>query len=144
MENASKALIIAGAIILGILIIGLGMAVFNQAKEAITGSNMDAEKLAAINSKFESYLGTKVKGSTVRSLIDVVKNNNLTADGTTTYTVNISYKASASANATTVSGNNATGFNNLKNTIIASATYKVEATYGGAGGAINSITITKN
>ena len=31
MENASKALIIAGAILLSILIIGLGMAIYQQA-----------------------------------------------------------------------------------------------------------------
>ena len=33
MENASKALIIAGAILLAILIISLGLIVYNQAKE---------------------------------------------------------------------------------------------------------------
>ena len=44
MENASKALIIAGAILLSILIIGLGMMVFNQAKEAMTGTGMDQTK----------------------------------------------------------------------------------------------------
>ena len=35
MENASKALIIAGAILLSILIIGLGMSIFNASKTAI-------------------------------------------------------------------------------------------------------------
>ena len=33
MENASKALIIAGAILLAILIIALGVFIFNQSKE---------------------------------------------------------------------------------------------------------------
>ena len=33
MENASKALIIAGAILLSILIIGLGMFIYNQEQE---------------------------------------------------------------------------------------------------------------
>ena len=33
MENASKALIIAGAILLSILLISLGLIVYNQAKE---------------------------------------------------------------------------------------------------------------
>ena len=80
MENASKALIIAGAILLSILIIGLGMMVFNNAKDAISGANLDDSKVAAINSKFENYLGPKVKGSNVKSLCDLVKNNNLAAD----------------------------------------------------------------
>ena len=38
MENASKALIIAGAILLAILIIALGVFIFNKAKSA---TNMD-------------------------------------------------------------------------------------------------------
>ena len=32
MENASKALIIAGAILISIMIIGLGVAIYSQAK----------------------------------------------------------------------------------------------------------------
>ena len=35
MENASKALIIAGAILLSILIIGMGMFIYNQAQDQI-------------------------------------------------------------------------------------------------------------
>ena len=49
MENASKALIIAGAILLAILIIGLGMAVFNNIKD-IANPNLDSEKIQTINS----------------------------------------------------------------------------------------------
>lgn len=82
MENASKALIIAGAILLSILIIGLGMLVFNQARDAISGSNLDPEKAEAFNSKFMSYMGNSVTGSQVKSLVDLVSNNNNTTDRT--------------------------------------------------------------
>ena len=41
MENASKALIIAGAILLSILIIGLGMYIYQQANSATSGTNLD-------------------------------------------------------------------------------------------------------
>ena len=41
MENASKALIIAGAILLSILIIGLGMYIYNMAADAITDTGLD-------------------------------------------------------------------------------------------------------
>ena len=40
MENASKALIIAGAILLSIAIIGIGMYVYNNAATAMEGTDM--------------------------------------------------------------------------------------------------------
>ena len=56
MENASKALIIAGAILLAILIIALGVYIFNQAK---------------------NYEG-KINGTQAKALIDAIRNNNQT------------------------------------------------------------------
>lgn len=76
MENASKALIIAGAILLSILIIGLGMMVFNNAKNALTSANLDQEQIDAFNSKFESYIGTNKRGTDIRTLCDTVKSSN--------------------------------------------------------------------
>ena len=73
MENASKALIIAGAILLSILIIALGVFVFNQAKSAVGNTGLSDQEVAAFNSKFESYEG-KQKGSSVKALINAVKN----------------------------------------------------------------------
>lgn len=61
MENASKALIIAGAILLSILIIALGVFVFNQAKSAVGNTGLSDQEVAAFNSKFDSYEG-KQKG----------------------------------------------------------------------------------
>lgn len=76
MENASKALIIAGAILLSILIIGLGMMVFNNAKNALTSANLDQEQIDAFNSKFESYIGTNKRGTDIRTLCNTVKSSN--------------------------------------------------------------------
>lgn len=78
MENASKALIIAGAILLAILIIGLGMMVFNNAKNALTSANLDQEQIDAFNSKFESYIGDKKRGTDVRTLCSTVSSSNAT------------------------------------------------------------------
>ena len=76
MENASKALIIAGAILLSILLISLGIMIFNQAQSAIDGSGMSDAELQAFNSKFLKYEG-KQKGSVIRSMVqEVVANNN--------------------------------------------------------------------
>ena len=76
MENASKALIIAGAILLSILIIGLGMAIYQQAAGAMNGANMDPTKIQAYNSEFLNYEGTQ-SGTQVRALLDTVRSHNL-------------------------------------------------------------------
>ncbi len=75
MENASKALIIAGAILLSILIIGLGMTVYNNATSSTKNASLDSQELQAHNSQFLAYEG-KQKGSTVRSLVNAIKSNN--------------------------------------------------------------------
>ena len=63
MENASKALIIAGAILISIVLIAVGVMVVNGANGAIDtaiGQMSDSEK-TIFNQKFEPYEG-KQKG----------------------------------------------------------------------------------
>ena len=78
MENASKALIIAGAILLAIAIIGVGMYVFNNASDSVEGSDLSEEEVIAYNGDFDPYAG-EIRGSSVNTLIDTVNNHNLTA-----------------------------------------------------------------
>ena len=66
MENASKALIIAGAILLSILLISLGIMIFNTAQDTTKNSGMTQAQVSAFNNKFSKYEGT-IKGSEVRS-----------------------------------------------------------------------------
>ena len=80
MENASKALIIAGAILLSILIIGLGMMVFNNAKNALDDASLDREKISTFNSTFENYVGENVRGTNVRTLCSSVQSSNATEE----------------------------------------------------------------
>ena len=56
MENASKALIIAGAILISILLISLGILIYNQAQSAVQDGGMDEMQLASFNGKFLQYL----------------------------------------------------------------------------------------
>lgn len=77
MENASKALIIAGAILLAILIISLGIFVFNQASEVTKSSNLSEVEVLQFNEKFTSFEGTNVKGSEVNSLLTRIVQNNV-------------------------------------------------------------------
>ena len=144
MENASKALIIAGAIILAILIIGLGMAVFNQAKDAITGSNMDSEKIGAINAKYEEYLGTAIKGSKARTLCDVIRNNNLSVgagDTDTVYPVSLTIKIGTATKCDKKT--DAASINTGRAAISAAKNCSIVATYDTTTGLINAITITQ-
>ena len=71
MENASKALIIAGAILLAILLISLGIMIFNQAQDTVDNSGMSQAEITAFNNKFLKYEGTQ-KGSVAKSLINEV------------------------------------------------------------------------
>lgn len=75
MENASKALIIAGAILLSIFLISLGIMIFNTAQDTTKNSGMTQAQVSAFNNKFSKYEGT-IKGSEVRSLIQEVVASN--------------------------------------------------------------------
>ncbi len=80
MENASKALIIAGAILLSIMIIGLGMYIYQQADNVKKSANMDAQQVQTYNAPFLAYQGTQ-RGSNVQSLIEtIISHNNTNID----------------------------------------------------------------
>ena len=79
MENASKALIIAGAILLSILIISLGILIFSQAQDTINSINMSEQEVMAFNNKFTPYEGEKIRGSQVNALAQAVITNNQSA-----------------------------------------------------------------
>lgn len=71
MENASKALIIAGAILLAILLISLGIMVFSQAQDTVSNSGMSDAAKTTFNSRLLKYEGTK-KGSEIKALINEI------------------------------------------------------------------------
>lgn len=79
MENASKALIIAGAILISILLITIGIVLINSGKDITTtgASQMASQNIQTFNSQFTAYEGT-VKGSQVRSLLNAVRASNVT------------------------------------------------------------------
>ena len=88
MENASKALIIAGAILLAILIIGLGIFIYRQAANTASDTGMDQLAIQQFNGQFENYIKDNVSGATVKSLIQLVKTNNAVEDSSKTITLN--------------------------------------------------------
>ena len=70
MENASKALLIAGAILLCILIIAIGMFIYNSAQSTITDtmSTLSTQEVDAFNNQFTSYEGRQT-GSNIKALM---------------------------------------------------------------------------
>ena len=72
MENASKALLIAGAILICILLIAVAMYVYNSANATIkaAGSQMSQQEKDMYNAKIKTYVGEVTKGSEVKSMID--------------------------------------------------------------------------
>ena len=77
MENASKALIIAGAILISILLISIGIMLINSGREVTdTGTaSMCGYKIEAFNSKFTMYEGER-KGSEIKNIYSAVQASN--------------------------------------------------------------------
>lgn len=79
MENASKALIIAGAILISILLIAISMYVYTSAQGTVTqaGAQMTAQEKDMYNSKINSYVGNSKAGIDAKSAIDsIISSNN--------------------------------------------------------------------
>ena len=77
MENASKALIIAGAILLAIVIISLGLVVVNNTRETVNNANISEQEIQTFNAKFTSYeSSTGISAAKVKALIQAVMANN--------------------------------------------------------------------
>lgn len=76
MENASKALIIAGSILISIVIISLGIMVVNNAKQNVDKSNLSEADISTFNAKFTSYCGQNKTANEMRSLVEAIITNN--------------------------------------------------------------------
>lgn len=81
MENASKALIMAGSILISIIIISLGIMVFKNMSNSVNKeASLTKQQIAAFNSKISPYLGESVSGSQVNALMQLVRTMNAKAD----------------------------------------------------------------
>ena len=127
MENASKALIIAGAILLAILLISLGIIIFSQAQDTVNNSGMTQAEVQTFNGQLVKYEGAQ-KGTVVKTMIQEVLAINNNGSGYT-ITVNV--------NGTAISTTNPTkDINNA-------STYNVELVYDTTGtGRVTTINVT--
>ena len=79
MENASKALIIAGAILISILIIAIGMYIYTNSQASIYGATaqMSTQEKSAFNQTWTIYEGNQL-GTNCRTLISQLISSNST------------------------------------------------------------------
>ena len=132
MENATKALIIAAAILIAIVLISLGVYVLGIGQEAIKGADMTESEIATFNAKFTSYEGDHVMGSKINTLLQTVATNNLT-EGTDGKQVSV-----------TIDGADQGAITDAKNSRVPTgASYDVDWTPN-ATGLVETITITTN
>ena len=71
MENASKALIIAGAILISILLISVGIIVMNAINNPVQqgAEAANAQAVEIFNGKFTGYAGKGQSGTTIKALL---------------------------------------------------------------------------
>ena len=81
MENATKALLIAAAVLVAILIISLGIGIFNMASEQVNNAgDLSEYEIQKFNEKFTQYEGTSVSASDVNAMLKTVFNHNLSQE----------------------------------------------------------------
>lgn len=90
MENATKALLIAAAVLVAILIISLGLVVYNMAAETIGSVNLSQQEIKKHNDKWLRFEGEAQRGNQVNALLnEAVSHNSAQTDDATKVAVEI-------------------------------------------------------
>ena len=146
MENASKALIIAGSILIALVVISLGIVVFNNFKDgAQKNADLTAQEIGDFNSQFTRYSSESIAGSQVNDLIQKVIAVNLAsynegrADGDRYVKIQF---PSVSGGTETINGSSSGLSENTSklNKVASNKMYKVELKY--SRGIVSEITVT--
>ena len=76
MENATKALLIAAAVLIAILIISFALIIYNMASETVGNVNLSEAEMAQFNAKFTAYEGERISGAQINALTTSVLMHN--------------------------------------------------------------------
>ena len=147
MENASKALIIAGAILLSILLISLGIMVYNNAKGTAENTGLDSEKIQTFNTKIIQYCGTSKSGTDMNSLMGQISASNGAQKkiGVTADRHYISITTTGCQGASSTTGVTVTDTSTNMTYPVFDNAHQYKATYQiDSNGYINNVTITNN
>ena len=149
MENATKALLIAAAVLVAILIISLGLVVYNMASETINSVNFSGQEVTAFNDQFKQYEGDNVRGSEINAMLNTVLSANMKSrsEGLTATKglkfVEVNATAATSATGTSKMGtlkHDATSLNGMEAS--SAKLYKVVLSYNADSGFVETITVT--
>lgn len=144
MENASKALLIAGAVLIVIVLISVGMLIVNQASSVTdqASDSMTGQAVDAFNNQFQNYAGIQ-KGSSIKTLLSSISTSNATNKSTSNHIITVDIVDTVTTAAAGTGLVNATDITKKVSEIINSARYKVELTAKDDEGYITAITITR-
>ena len=142
MENASKALIIAGAILLAILLISLGIMIYTQASGVVNTNAMSEVEISTFNKKFTQYGSDNVRGSQINALIDAIVQNNLSNSGDDSRKVALTQTTATGAWSGTVVTDNKITSTSQAATALSGKTYDVKYTPNSTTGLVEKVTIT--
>lgn len=102
MENASKALLIAGGIFLGIITLSILVVLMNNISNigASQEEKRKAEELAAWNAEWEAYNKGFLRGAEVLTIVNKAKQNNIEYKGILDYYVEVEVNSNSGDNIT--------------------------------------------
>lgn len=132
MENATKALLIAAAVLVAILIISLGLVVYNMAAETVESVNFSGQEVSAQNEKFTRYNGEHQRGSEVNAMLKTVLSSNLDATATGKEAMLVEVTGAVKL------GKTDTAISSYADT---SKLYTITVHYEGEGGLVNKIEV---
>lgn len=141
MENASKALIIAGAILISILIIAIGMYIYTNSESSIRNatSQMSTQEKSAFNQTWYTYEGSQL-GSNCRALIAQIISSNSTNVNEASKL--ISLKVDGETVTPEINNIQSEAMTELRNTIDLRHTYTVTTNQNEETGLVDEIVIT--
>lgn len=137
MENATKALLIAAAVLVAILIISLGLVVYNMAAETVNSQNLSQQEVQAQNEKFARYDGDNKRGSEVNAMLRTVLQSNM--DLSATKKSDGFVKVTSSDTSISL----ATDDTSISTRADTSKMYTIQVIYDKASGLVNEIKVTK-
>lgn len=139
MENATKALLIAAAVIVAILIISLGIGIFTRAQEQVDSGDLTEYQVTQFNSKFKKYEGSNVSGSDVNALLsDTWNHNQQQEDKSTRVTVTVKEDSTTT---TVIDADKLS--DKSPATVSIGSKYKVECTYSTVTGLVTKVEVIK-
>lgn len=82
MENGAKALLIAGAILISVILMTVGVYVISTTSKSSEQLQTDMKTTSAdvFNSKISQYFGNEVSGSRVKTMLSTIMYNNQNSD----------------------------------------------------------------